>query len=293
MSRQFFGWEIKAWVYIAKKAHESKLILSDCWLHNIKCLINLISLDFFFVHLFVKLEISWNPSSHNPCMFIKKGKGILYYCLHVRMYTEKARLLMAIKWVTWWLSFFFMKMDGGLYPCTDCGALNLTVRFRCSLPLVSAAFQKFIKQPSFFFIKLDISSAYNLIFAWGGGKWKTALITTRGQYGNFFIPFDLIPWEMKYGDVPVVGLGRVNRYVQVQKTVRISRLPRYVVPSWTEMMAFGTGYSALPTSLELSPKYIGPFKSKYVKSCCLPTAASSQVAALTHHPEILPKSCFF
>lgn len=59
--------------------------------------------------------------------------------------------------------FFFMgEKDGGLHPCIDYRVLNeITVNFRCPLPLVPAALEQL--KTAKVFTKLDLHSVYNLL----------------------------------------------------------------------------------------------------------------------------------
>ena len=60
--------------------------------------------------------------------------------------------------------FFVVKKDGGLRPCIDYRGLNvITTKYRCPLPLVLAAIEQLCGAG--FFTKLDLQSAYNLIWS--------------------------------------------------------------------------------------------------------------------------------
>ncbi|KAK3551952.1 hypothetical protein QTP70_031641 [Hemibagrus guttatus] len=88
-------------------------------------------------------------------------------------------------------SFFFVaKKDGGLRPCIDYRALNqITVKFRYPLPLVPAALEHL--RGATIFTKLDLRSAYNLIWILEGDEWKTAFITPTGHYEYLVMPYGL------------------------------------------------------------------------------------------------------
>ncbi|KAK3509746.1 hypothetical protein QTP70_008378 [Hemibagrus guttatus] len=85
-------------------------------------------------------------------------------------------------------SFFFVaKKDGGLRPCIDYRALNkITVKFRYPLPLVPA-----VLRGATVFTKLDLRSAYNLIWIRKGDEWKTAFVTPTGHYEYRVMPYGL------------------------------------------------------------------------------------------------------
>ncbi|KAK3511404.1 hypothetical protein QTP70_007228 [Hemibagrus guttatus] len=88
-------------------------------------------------------------------------------------------------------SFFFVaKKDGGLRPCIDYRALNrITVKFRYPLPLVPSALEHL--RGATIFTKLDLHSAYNLIWIREGDEWKTAFITPTGHYEYLVMPYGL------------------------------------------------------------------------------------------------------
>ncbi|KAK3522827.1 hypothetical protein QTP86_004675 [Hemibagrus guttatus] len=77
--------------------------------------------------------------------------------------------------------FFVGKKDGGLHPCINYRGLNaITVRYPYPLPLVPAALEQL--RGARFFTKLDLRSAYNLVWIREGDEWKTAFHTTHGHY---------------------------------------------------------------------------------------------------------------
>lgn len=85
-----------------------------------------------------------------------------------------------------------------LRQCIDYGGLNaIKVRYSYPLPLIP---------PGSFFIKLDLRSAYNLIWIWEGDKWKTAFQTASAQY--LVTPYGLT-------NVPVVFQSFVNKIFKV------------------------------------------------------------------------------
>ncbi|KAK3508000.1 hypothetical protein QTP70_010157 [Hemibagrus guttatus] len=88
-------------------------------------------------------------------------------------------------------SFFFVaKKDGVLRPCIDYRALNrITVKFRYPLPLVPAALEHL--RGATIFTKLDLRSAYNLIWIREGDEWKTTFITPTGHYEYLVMPYSL------------------------------------------------------------------------------------------------------
>ncbi|KAK3556470.1 hypothetical protein QTP70_008246 [Hemibagrus guttatus] len=89
-------------------------------------------------------------------------------------------------------SFFFVaKKDGGLRPCIDYQALNkITVKFRYPLHLIPAALEHL--RGATVFTKLDLRSAYNLIWIQEGGEWKTVFVTPTGHYEYLVMPYGLV-----------------------------------------------------------------------------------------------------
>ncbi len=89
-------------------------------------------------------------------------------------------------------SFFFVaKKDGGLQPYIDYRALNnITVQFRYRLPLIPAALEHL--RGATIFTKLDLRSAYNLIWIHEGDEWKTAFVTPTGHYEYLVMPYGLV-----------------------------------------------------------------------------------------------------
>ncbi|KAK3551711.1 hypothetical protein QTP70_022574, partial [Hemibagrus guttatus] len=89
-------------------------------------------------------------------------------------------------------SFFFVaKKDGGLRPCIDYRAINkITVKFRYPLPLVPSALERLCGATVF--TKLDLRSAYNLIWIREGDEWKTAFVTPTGHYEYLVMLYGLI-----------------------------------------------------------------------------------------------------
>ena len=64
--------------------------------------------------------------------------------------------------------FFFVAKEGGLRLCINYRGLNdITTKHRYPLPLVPSAIEQL--RGARFFPKLDLRSAYNLIFIQGGG----------------------------------------------------------------------------------------------------------------------------
>ncbi len=88
-------------------------------------------------------------------------------------------------------SFFFVsKKDGGLRPCIDYRALNSqTIKQPYPLPLVPAALEELLGDR--IFSKLDLRSAYNLVWIREGDEWKTAFITPSGHYEYLVMPYGL------------------------------------------------------------------------------------------------------
>ncbi|KAK3507390.1 hypothetical protein QTP70_016297 [Hemibagrus guttatus] len=86
--------------------------------------------------------------------------------------------------------FFVGKKDGGLCPCIDYRGLNaITVPYPYPLPLVPAALEQL--RGARMFTKLDLRSAYNLVWIHKGDEWKTAFHTTHGHYEYRVMPFGL------------------------------------------------------------------------------------------------------
>ncbi|KAL0177702.1 hypothetical protein M9458_026596, partial [Cirrhinus mrigala] len=89
-------------------------------------------------------------------------------------------------------SFFFVsKKDGGLRPCIDYRAINrYTVKFRYPLPFVPAALEQL--RTARIFTKLDLRSAYSLIWIREGDEWKTAFVTPTGHYEYLVMSYGLV-----------------------------------------------------------------------------------------------------
>ncbi|KAK3570544.1 hypothetical protein QTP86_022080 [Hemibagrus guttatus] len=87
--------------------------------------------------------------------------------------------------------FFFMgKKDGGLHPCIDYRGLNaITIRYPYPLPLVPAVLEQL--RGARFFSKLDLRSAYNLVWIRKGDEWKTVFHMTHSHYKYQVMPFGL------------------------------------------------------------------------------------------------------
>lgn len=86
--------------------------------------------------------------------------------------------------------FFVEKKHGTLWPCIDYRVLNaITVKFAYPLPLVTSVLEQM--QEAQIFTKLNLHSAYNLIRAHVGDKWKMAFITNTGHYEYLVILFGL------------------------------------------------------------------------------------------------------
>ncbi|KAK3557186.1 hypothetical protein QTP70_024684, partial [Hemibagrus guttatus] len=86
--------------------------------------------------------------------------------------------------------FFVGKRDGGLRPFIDYRGLNaITVRYPYPLPLVPAALEQL--RGARVFTKLDLRSAYNLVWILKEDKWKTMFHMTRGHYKYCVMPFGL------------------------------------------------------------------------------------------------------
>ncbi|XP_016366290.1 RNA-directed DNA polymerase homolog [Sinocyclocheilus rhinocerous] len=89
-------------------------------------------------------------------------------------------------------SFFFVtKKDGGLWPCIDYRTLNkINVKFRYPLPLIPASLEQL--HGATIFTKLNLHSAYNLIWICKGDEWKTAFVTSTGHYKYWVMPYGLV-----------------------------------------------------------------------------------------------------
>ncbi|KAK3563596.1 hypothetical protein QTP86_031829 [Hemibagrus guttatus] len=73
----------------------------------------------------------------------------------------------------------------------DYRVLNkITVRFRCTLPLVPSAPPRL--RSATVFTKLDLRSAYNLIRIREGDEWKTAFVTPMGHYEYLVMSYGLV-----------------------------------------------------------------------------------------------------
>ncbi len=104
-------------------------------------------------------------------------------------------------------SFFFMaKKDGGLRPCIAYWALNkITVKYRYPLPLIPSALEQL--RVAMIFTKLDIRSAYNLIWIREGDNWKTPFVTPTGHYEYLVMPYGWV-------NAPSVFQGYINEVIR-------------------------------------------------------------------------------
>lgn len=76
--------------------------------------------------------------------------------------------------------FFVEKKWEGLCPCIDyCGQSQTAVKYPYPLPLVTSALEQLCSATMF--TKLDLHSAYNLVYIRHGEEWKTAFSTTFGH----------------------------------------------------------------------------------------------------------------
>ena len=85
---------------------------------------------------------------------------------------------------------FVKKKDGTLKLCVDYRALNdLTLKDRYALPRIEETKNEIrgVK----YFTRLDLYSAYNLIYIKEGDEWKTAFRTRYGLYEFLVMPFGL------------------------------------------------------------------------------------------------------
>ena len=71
--------------------------------------------------------------------------------------------------------FFVAKKDKSPRPCIDFHGLNITVRNKYALPLITSAFEPL--QGATTFSKLDLHNAYHLVRIREGDEWKTAYNT--------------------------------------------------------------------------------------------------------------------
>jgi hypothetical protein len=84
--------------------------------------------------------------------------------------------------------FFIKKKDGSLRLCVDYRRLNaITVKDRNPLPLISDLIRQLAKAK--FFTVLDLRGAYNLIRIQQGHEFKTAFVTTEGQFESLVMGF--------------------------------------------------------------------------------------------------------
>ncbi|KAK3554147.1 hypothetical protein QTP70_019073 [Hemibagrus guttatus] len=80
--------------------------------------------------------------------------------------------------------------DGNLWPCIDYRGLNaITVRYPYLLPLVPVALEQL--RETWIFTKLNLRSAYNLVWIQEGDEWKTAFHITKGHYEYLVMPYGL------------------------------------------------------------------------------------------------------
>lgn len=69
--------------------------------------------------------------------------------------------------------FFVGKKDGSLHPCVDYRGLNIMVKNRYPLPLLSSAFERL--QSAKIFTKLDLRNTYHLTRIREEDKWKISV----------------------------------------------------------------------------------------------------------------------
>ena len=85
---------------------------------------------------------------------------------------------------------FVKKKDGSLRLCVDYQALNdITIKDRYHLPQIEETLNQICGAQ--YFTRLDLRSAYNLIWIKEGNEWKTAFRTWYGLYEFLVMPFEL------------------------------------------------------------------------------------------------------
>uniref|UniRef100_A0A8C6L1W0 ribonuclease H n=1 Tax=Nothobranchius furzeri TaxID=105023 RepID=A0A8C6L1W0_NOTFU len=105
--------------------------------------------------------------------------------------------------------FFVKKKEGDLRPCIYYKGLNkITIWDPHPLPLMGTALDT-ITQATLF-TKLDLCSAYNLIWSKEGEEWKTAFITPTGHYEYLVMPFGLCN---SLSCLPAIHYRRTKRHV--------------------------------------------------------------------------------
>ena len=100
------------------------------------------------------------------------------------------------------LILFIKQKDGSLRLCIDYKVFNcLTIKNRYPLPLFNKALDCLVSAQVY--IKLDIRSAYNLIWIKEGDKWKTVFQTRYKHFEYWVIPCRL-------ANAPATFQGHIN-----------------------------------------------------------------------------------
>ncbi|SOV09705.1 uncharacterized protein UDID_19292 [Ustilago sp. UG-2017a] len=85
---------------------------------------------------------------------------------------------------------FVKKKDGSLHLCVDYRGLNqITIRNRYPLPLIDELLDRL--REAWFFTRIDLRGAYNLLHIAKGDEWKTAFRTQYGLFQYNVMPFGL------------------------------------------------------------------------------------------------------
>lgn len=86
--------------------------------------------------------------------------------------------------------FFVKKKYRGLRPCFDYQGLNeITIKNHHSLLLTNTTLDAL--SGATIFTKLDLQSAYNLVYIREGDEWKVAFITPTSLYETLVMQFEL------------------------------------------------------------------------------------------------------
>lgn len=89
------------------------------------------------------------------------------------------------------------KKDGSLRPCIDYRGLNeITIRNKCPLPLMHAAFSPLHKAR--FFMKLDLWNTDHLVQICQGDEWKMAFSTPLGSVWSCRLVHQMLPLAFRH-----------------------------------------------------------------------------------------------
>lgn len=109
--------------------------------------------------------------------------------------------------------FFVEKKDGGQCLCIDYRGLNaITIPYPYPLSLMPTTLEQL--RGARIYTKLDLRSAYNLVWIREGDEWKTAFHTTHGHYEYQVMPYGLTNAPVVFQSlINEVFRDMLNRYV--------------------------------------------------------------------------------